>query len=143
MQIVPQLEGIEHANVHSYHYMICRVESLYDGGVLGQRKICSCEYECEARDLGFGFVDDDFLSIEESSALGVCWVLLGDEGPVEVVHGGGAGGGKDEVQADLSTYLSVIDDSFDYCLGMTGNSQVRYVESWGSSLAPLLSPHEI
>jgi hypothetical protein len=53
------------------------------------------------------------------------------------------GGGKDEVRADLSTYLSVIDDSFDYCLGMTGNSQVRYVGSWGSSLAPLLSPHEI
>jgi hypothetical protein len=27
-------------------------------------------------------------------------------------------------------YLSVIDNSFDHCLGMTGNSQVRYVGSW-------------
>jgi hypothetical protein len=30
------------------------------------------------------------LSIEESSALGVFGVLLGDEGAVEVVHGGRA-----------------------------------------------------
>lgn len=86
MQIVPQLERIEYANVHSYYYMICRIESLYDGGVLGKWKICSCEYKCEAGDLGLGFVDDDLLTIEESSAFCVFGVALWDESAVEVVH---------------------------------------------------------
>ena len=68
MQIAPQLERIEYRNVKTHHHMIGCIECLDDGGIFGQRKICSGEEECEAFDVGFGCVDYDFLSVDDDTA---------------------------------------------------------------------------